>query len=82
MDNPPAAPPFAQPLRESDVDADPIRQFAAWFGQAVDAGARQAEAAALATADGQGAPSVRMVLIKRADAGTRVPCRRELRRLR
>lgn len=67
MDNAPAAPAFAQPLRESDVDADPIRQFAAWFQQAVDAGERQAEAAALATADAHGAPSVRMVLIKRAD---------------
>lgn len=68
MDDAHAAPTFAQPLRESDVDADPIRQFAAWFQQAADAGARQPEAAALATADAHGAPSVRMVLIKRADA--------------
>jgi pyridoxamine 5'-phosphate oxidase len=55
------------PLRESDVDADPVRQFAAWFTDATAAGAPAPEAAALATATSDGAPSVRMVLVKTAD---------------
>ncbi len=56
-------PDFAQPLREEDVDPDPITQFAAWFA---DAGAaiRAPEAVALATATPDGRPSVRMVLLK------------------
>ena len=57
----------SQPLREEDVDPDPIRQFTAWFGEAASAGISQPEAAALATASADGAPSVRMVLVKRAD---------------
>jgi pyridoxamine 5'-phosphate oxidase len=59
-------PPFAQPLRERDVDPDPFRQFSAWFEEARVAGVRAPEAAALATATADGAPSVRMVLVKQA----------------
>jgi pyridoxamine 5'-phosphate oxidase len=55
------------PLRESHVDADPVRQFATWFTEAAAAGAPAPEAAALATATSEGAPSVRMVLVKKAD---------------
>ncbi|HWD74157.1 MAG TPA: pyridoxamine 5'-phosphate oxidase [Solirubrobacteraceae bacterium] len=55
------------PLRESDVDADPVRQFATWFTEATAAGVPAPEAAALATATSEGAPSVRMVLVKKAD---------------
>jgi pyridoxamine 5'-phosphate oxidase len=62
-----AVPSFSQPLLESEVDRDPFRQFAVWFEEAVGAGEREAEAAALATADAGGAPSVRMVLIKLSD---------------
>jgi pyridoxamine 5'-phosphate oxidase len=50
-------------LRERDVDSDPLAQFQRWFAEA----ARDiplSEAAALATADASGRPSVRMVLIK------------------
>jgi pyridoxamine 5'-phosphate oxidase len=54
-------------LREEDVDADPVRQFAVWFTDAERAGAPAPEAAALATAAGDGSPSVRMVLVKQAD---------------
>ena len=57
----------SQPLREEDVDPDPVRQFATWFGAAAGARVSQPEAAALATATADGAPSVRMVLVKRAD---------------
>jgi pyridoxamine 5'-phosphate oxidase len=55
------------PLRESHVDADPVRQFATWFTEATAAGVPAPEAAALATATSEGAPSVRMVLVKKAD---------------
>jgi pyridoxamine 5'-phosphate oxidase len=61
-----------QPLREEDVEADPARQFSAWFAQAAASGIRMPEAAALATATPDGAPSVRMVLVKGfADANFR-----------
>ena len=58
---------YAQPLREEDVDPDPIRQFHAWFQAATDVGVPMPEAAAVATADGDGSPSVRMVLVKQVD---------------
>jgi pyridoxamine 5'-phosphate oxidase len=52
-----------RPLREEDLDPDPIVQFGSWFAEAKDA-VRQPEAIALATADRDGVPSVRMVLLK------------------
>ena len=58
---------IGQQLLEEDVDADPVRQFADWFAEEVYAGVRAPEAAALATASADGAPSVRMVLVKRYD---------------
>ncbi len=51
-------------LREQDVDPDPFRQFETWFEQAGAAGVQMPEAAAVATATPDGAPSVRMVLVK------------------
>ncbi len=57
------------PLREVDVDADPVRQFERWFEEANGIGISQPEAAALATAAPGGSPSVRMVLVKQAGAG-------------
>jgi pyridoxamine 5'-phosphate oxidase len=41
-----------------------VRQFSAWFAEATAADIRLPEAAALATASADGAPSVRMVLVK------------------
>jgi pyridoxamine 5'-phosphate oxidase len=58
---------YSQPLREDDVDPDPVRQFRAWFQAATDVGVRMPEAAAVATANAEGAPSVRMVLVKQMD---------------
>jgi pyridoxamine 5'-phosphate oxidase len=55
-----------RPLRRDDLDADPLRQFRRWFDEAAGA-VRAPEAMALATADAAGAPSLRMVLMKRAD---------------
>jgi pyridoxamine 5'-phosphate oxidase len=58
---------YAEPLREEDVDPDPVAQFRVWFAAAADAGLRMPEAAAVATATNDGTPSVRMVLVKQAD---------------
>jgi len=55
------------PLREQDVDPDPLRQFAVWFELAAKAGLAQPEAAVVATATPDGAPSARYVLVKRFD---------------
>jgi pyridoxamine 5'-phosphate oxidase len=61
-------PDHGKPLRERDVEADPLAQFAAWYEQARAAGMRMPEAAAVATAAADGSPSVRMVLVKGFDA--------------
>jgi len=54
-------------LRESDVDPDPLKQFRRWYADADGAEIRAPQAMALATATPDGAPSVRMVLLKSAD---------------
>ena len=59
--------PFAQPLRRNDLDADPLRQFDAWYRAAEAADVSRPEAVALATATPDGRPSVRFVLLKSAD---------------
>jgi pyridoxamine 5'-phosphate oxidase len=58
---------YGKPLREQDVAADPLSEFAAWYGEAEAAGLRLPEAVALATASPDGAPSLRMVLLKGFD---------------
>jgi pyridoxamine 5'-phosphate oxidase len=58
---------YGLPLREQDVDADPLRQFTRWYADAEEAGMRMPEAAALATASQAAAPSLRMVLVKAFD---------------
>jgi pyridoxamine 5'-phosphate oxidase len=59
--------PRSQPLRRSDLDPDPLRQFQQWFAEAQAAEEGFPHAFALATADPEGRPSVRMVLLKSAD---------------
>ena len=49
-------------------DSDPIALFQAWFAEAKTRETADPTAVALATADSSGAPSVRMVLLKAADA--------------
>jgi pyridoxamine 5'-phosphate oxidase len=56
-------------LDEATADSDPIRQFAAWLAAAHAAGIQNAEAMALATADADGVPSARFVLLKGVDEG-------------
>ena len=47
--------------------ADPIGLFRAWAALAVRSGLQEPDAAALATVDAQGAPSVRVVLVRGVD---------------
>jgi pyridoxamine 5'-phosphate oxidase len=54
-----------QTLRERDVEREPLPQFERWFAEAAEL--PLAEAAALATADGDARPSARMVLVKSWD---------------
>ncbi|CAG4893938.1 pyridoxamine 5'-phosphate oxidase [Paraburkholderia gardini] len=54
-------------LDEADVDRDPIRQFDRWFAQALDAKLPEPNTMTLATVDGHGRPSARIVLIKGVD---------------
>jgi len=56
-------------LDTSSLDADPLRQFRAWFAEAEAeaAGIGAPESVALATATADGRPSLRMVLLKCAD---------------
>jgi pyridoxamine 5'-phosphate oxidase len=60
-------PEFARELSEEDLDPDPLRQFAAWFDDARDAGVAAPEAVAVASASAAGVPSLRMVLLKQFD---------------
>ncbi len=57
----------ARPLELTDLDPDPVRQFGSWFRE-VEGTMRAPEAVAVATATPEGAPSVRMVLLKAFDA--------------
>jgi len=54
-------------LDESAVAADPFRQFERWFDEAVKAEIPEPNAMTLATADGAGRPSARVVLLKGFD---------------
>ena len=53
-------------LRRADLASDPLEQFRSWFAEAAKA-VEVPEAVALATATPDGAPSARMVLLKRHD---------------
>jgi pyridoxamine 5'-phosphate oxidase len=55
-------------LDETTVAPDPIRQFSAWYDEAVAAGVPEPEAMTLATATPAGRPSARVVLLRGFDA--------------
>ncbi len=55
-------------LLESEADPDPVGQFGRWWNDVLASDQLQPEAMALATADAEGRPSVRMVLLKGFDA--------------
>ena len=54
-------------LSRKDLNDDPIQQFELWYQQAENAGIRYPNAMSLATADANGMPSVRTVLLKLFD---------------
>uniref|UniRef100_A0A0D9XJ55 NAD(P)H-hydrate epimerase n=1 Tax=Leersia perrieri TaxID=77586 RepID=A0A0D9XJ55_9ORYZ len=54
-------------LLENQVTPDPFDQFTRWFDEAVTAGLREPNAMALTTANKEGKPSSRMVLLKGVD---------------
>jgi pyridoxamine 5'-phosphate oxidase len=54
-------------LDESEVAADPVRQFERWFAEAVRAELPEPNAMTLATIDPGGRPAARIVLLKVAD---------------
>jgi pyridoxamine 5'-phosphate oxidase len=54
-------------LLETQAEPDPLEQFRRWYADAEAAGIRAPHAMALATASPDGAPSVRMVLLKDVD---------------
>src|SRR5216683_2500322 len=54
-------------MRRVELDADPIQQFQKWFQQALDAQLLEPTAMTLATADRNGRPSARIVLLKGLD---------------
>lgn len=56
------------PIDPATLDPDPIRQLAGWLNDAEDAGLPLPNAFALATADDEGMPSVRYVLLNGLDA--------------
>lgn len=55
-------------LAEADVAEDPVEQFARWFLQAQTSGLHEPNAMVLSTADAQGRPSSRTVLLKQYGA--------------
>ena len=55
-------------LNESDVDADPFKQFQVWFSDALAANLIEPNAMTLATATKDGKPAARTVLLKGFDA--------------
>ncbi|MFP5081444.1 pyridoxamine 5'-phosphate oxidase [Pedobacter sp. JCM 36344] len=54
-------------LSESDVEVDPILQFKKWFSDAVSAQLYEPNVMTFATADSDGKPSARIVLLKGFD---------------
>ena len=54
-------------LRRAELDPDPLAQFQKWFQQAHDAGVLEPSCMTLATADKDGRPSSRVVLLKNVD---------------
>lgn len=57
----------SQQLDVNDVKDDPVAQFKAWFEQALNAGLTEPNAMVLSTADRNGQPHGRVVLLKGVD---------------
>lgn len=63
----PNVPARLETLRKSDLDQDPVAQFRRWFAEAKRVLGEDATAMMLATADSDGSPSGRIVLLKGFD---------------
>jgi len=59
--------PVSGPMAEADLAPDWVSQFSRWFADAVAAGLPEPNAMVLATADTEGRPSARTVLLKGYD---------------
>lgn len=57
----------SQGMRKADLNADPVRQFGQWLQEANDLNLIDSTAMTLATADANGMPSARIVLLKNYD---------------
>src|SRR5688572_13769164 len=53
-----------QSLSESEVEAEPIKQFEKWWEEAVQSQVEEVNAMSLATCNSKGHPSARIVLLK------------------
>ncbi|MDX1442318.1 MAG: pyridoxamine 5'-phosphate oxidase [Gammaproteobacteria bacterium] len=58
---------MADPLRESDLDPNPVEQFTRWYEEARKVAVGDDTAMTLATATPEGQPSARIVLLKEYD---------------
>ena len=58
-----------QPLRRTDLAADPFVEFEQWMQEAIDAKIYDPNACSLATVDSDGRPSARAVLLKGLEDG-------------
>ncbi|MEV4044008.1 pyridoxine/pyridoxamine 5'-phosphate oxidase [Streptomyces sp. NPDC049744] len=56
------------PLDPAGAPGDPLELFARWFAEAVAAGEREPHTVSLATADAEGLPDARIVMLHGADA--------------
>lgn len=54
-------------LSETDIDAHPMRQFDAWWQEAINSAIDEVNAMTLATASADGIPAARIVLLKSYD---------------
>jgi pyridoxamine 5'-phosphate oxidase len=54
-----------QSLNEGEVDANPLKQFEIWWGQAINTKIEEPNAMTLSTATLEGKPSARVVLLKK-----------------
>jgi pyridoxamine 5'-phosphate oxidase len=55
-------------LDAADLDPDPVRQWQRWYDEAIAAGVTEPNAMALSTVGADGAPDVRIVLVRGVDA--------------
>ena len=58
---------YTYPAQTRDLAEQPLAQFKVWLQQALDESVKDATAMTLATVDGSGQPTARIVLLKEFD---------------